>query len=253
MWIGVVSVLIFSSPNLMVLAFGGLAEGTEAVSRPGTAELVFALVVTLVFQVVVFALALLPLLAAGRPYRRLLGPSPTGVLMVAVGLGVGAATAVVAYTVNAVLIGVFETSQPVEQQLLNDALAGGATTVLVILIAVVAAPITEEVVFRGVLFRSLSARTGVHLAAVVSSAVFALIHFEIVFSQPLALGGLFVVGLALAYAFHATGNLLVPILGHAVFNAISVSLAILVDRLGLDEVAEVAVIVRVALTGVGGG
>jgi hypothetical protein len=75
-WIGVASVLIFSSPNLMVLAFGGLAEGTETVSRPGTAELVFALVVTLVFQAVVFVLALLPLLAAGRPYRGCWAPHP---------------------------------------------------------------------------------------------------------------------------------------------------------------------------------
>jgi hypothetical protein len=173
--------------------------------------------------------------------------------MVAVGLGVGAATAIVAYTVNAVLVGVFD-AEPARRAAAPQRRPGrgrhdGAGD-----------PHRRRRradhrggrVPRGAVPVPV-ARTGVHVAAVVSSAVFAVIHFEILFSQPLALGGLFVVGLALAYAFHATGNLVVPILGHAVFNAISVSLAMLVDRLGLDEMAEVAVIVRVALTSVGGG
>lgn len=239
-WIGLASLFIFTSPNLVVLALGGVGQGTEAVARPGSAELVFALVVTLVFQVVIFAVAMLPVLAAGRPYRRVFGPTRRSAVMVAVGLGVGVAVAIVAYTLNAILVGAFGSGQPVEQQLLNDALAGGAPTVLAVLVAVVAAPVTEELVFRGVLFRALDGRLGLHIAAVLSAAVFAGIHFEILFSQPFALGGLFVVGLGLAYAFHVTGSLLVPILAHAVFNGISVSLAIIADRLGLDEVVATA-------------
>ena len=239
-WIGVVSVLIFSAPNLLLLGTGALAEGGQTPTSTNPGEAAFALILTLVFQFVLFGLALLPVLAAGRPYRRIFGPTRPGPLVFAIGLGVGVAAAITAYTVNAILIGLFGSAEPVEQQLLQDSLAGGLTTFLVILIAVVAAPITEEIVFRGVLFRSFAGRTGVHVAALLSSAVFAGIHFEVLFSQPLALAGLFVIGLALAYAFHHTGSLVVPIDGHAVFNWISVALALLFESMGLDQYTEVA-------------
>lgn len=240
--IATISVLIFSAPNLIILAIGGLTDAAPAVGRPGTAELVFALLVTVVFQFAVFGLSMLPLLAAGRPYRRLLGPTRTTPLMVAIGLGVGVGVAVVAYIVNAVLILSWGDQQPIEQQLLEDALLGGWTLALALAIVVIAAPITEEVVFRGVFHRALAGRFGMTTGVVVSSAVFALIHIEVVYSQPLALGGLFVVGALLAVAYHLTGNLIVPILGHAVFNGISVSLAVLIDRLGVEGAAAVVVL-----------
>lgn len=252
-WIGVLSILIFSAPNLLLLGTGALAEGGQAPESASSGEAAFALIITLVFQFVLFGLALLPVLAAGRPFRRILGPSRPGLLVLAIGLGVGVAAAITAYTVNAVLIGLFGSAEPVEQQLLQDSLAGGLSTFLVVIIAVVGAPITEEVVFRGVLFRSFAGRTGLHVAAVLSAAVFAVIHFEVLFSQPLALGGLFVIGLALAYAFHYTGSLVVPIVGHAVFNGISVSLALLFESMGLDRYTEVAVafVPATALLGLG--
>jgi uncharacterized protein len=116
--------------------------------------------------------------------------------------------------------------------------------VLAGIIAVVVAPIVEEVVFRGILFRALADRIGLWIGAIVSSAIFALIHIEVVLSQPVALGGLFMVGLLLALAYHWTGNLLVPILGHAVFNAASLGLALALERLGLDELAHAEAVVR---------
>jgi uncharacterized protein len=93
----------------------------------------------------------------------------------------------------------------------------------------------EEVLFRGLLFRSLLERTGTVLAALVSAAIFAVVHVEVVVSQPIALVGLGTVGFLLAIAYRFVGNLWVAIIGHAVFNAISLSLAILVDRLDVDE------------------
>ena len=243
MWLALLSITIFVSPNLALLAIGGM-EAAEAVERPSSGQLVFSLAVTLIFQLAIFLLALLPLLIAGRPYRRLLGPTRGTGVMWAIGLGAGIATSVVALSVNAGLAILLEAEDPVEQQILQDALAGGVPLLLAILIAVVAAPITEEVLFRGVLFRALADKLGLWVGAILSSAVFALIHFEIVFSQPIALAGLFTVGLLLAFAYHVTGSLLVPIVGHAVFNAVSLTLAILVDRLGLDELEQVAVLLR---------
>ncbi len=231
--IALATVLIFISPNLLVLAFDGFAGGPGTSPLPEGPELVVGLVITIALQLIVFALSLLPLLIAGRPFRRLLGPTRGTGLMWAIGLGVGIVTVIAAYTVNAVFVLSLGDGEAVEQEVLDIALAGGAATVLAILLAVVLAPVTEEIVFRGVLFRALDDRFGMWPAAVLSSAVFAVIHFEVLFSQPLALAGLFTVGILLAIAYHRTGSLLVPILGHAVFNAVSVGLALLVQQFDL--------------------
>jgi uncharacterized protein len=103
---------------------------------------------------------------------------------------------------------------------------------------VVVAPLVEEVIFRGVLFRALADRINLPVGLVLSSAIFAGIHIEVVASQPFALVGLFTVGFLLALAYHLTGNLMVAVLGHAVFNAISLGLAVLADRLDLEELLE---------------
>jgi uncharacterized protein len=231
--VATLSVLIFVAPNLLVLAFDGFAEGSGAGVLPEGPELLVGLVVTIILQLFVFTLSLLPLLIAGRPYRRLFGPTRGTGLMWAIGLATGIATVLITYTVNAVFVLSFGDGEAVEQEVLDIVLAGGAATVLAILLAVVLAPVTEEIVFRGVLFRALADKVGMWPAATLSSAVFAVIHFEVLFSQPLALIGLFTVGMLLAIAYHRTGSLLVPILGHAVFNGVSVGLALLVDRLGL--------------------
>jgi membrane protease YdiL (CAAX protease family) len=242
LWIATFVVMIFIAPNLLLVgaavATGALDEMLAGGIELSPALMVVNLLVQLVLQMVVFGISLLPLLAAGRPYGRLWGPTRTTGAMIAIGLGVGVGVAIVAYTVNAIAVLVSGTEDPVEQQLIQDALAGGLPLVLVALLAVVVAPVTEEVVFRGVLFRALADRLNLAVGVVLSSVIFALIHIEVVVSQPLALLGLFTVGVLLALAYHLTGNLMVPILGHAVFNAISLSLAVLVDRLDLEELFE---------------
>ncbi len=45
--------------------------------------------------------------------------------------------------------------------------------------------------------------------------------------------GLAALGFVLALAFHRTGNLLVPIVGHAVFNAIAIGLTLVAQNLDL--------------------
>lgn len=242
MWIATFVVVLFMAPNLVLvsiaLASGGLDELLSGAVEISPTMLVINLIVQLVFQFVVFGISLLPLLAAGRPYSRLLGPTRTTGAMVAIGLGAGVVAAIVSYTLNAIAVLVTGTQEPVEQQLLQDALAGGLPLLLVIIVAVVAAPLTEEVVFRGVLFRAMADRINLGVGLVVSSAIFSVIHIEVVVSQPLALIGLFAVGFLLAVAYHLTGNLMVPILGHAVFNAISLGLAVLVDRLDVEELVD---------------
>jgi len=233
-----VVLVIMSAPNVVFYLLDRALAGQAAVqAEPTQGSLVFGLIVALVLQLIIFVAAMVPLLIRRRLDGRLFGPSqPTGSwLALGFGLVAGILALFTAYGVNIALSLIAGADEPVEQQLLQDALGGGLTLLLAGVIAVIVAPIVEEVVFRGVLFRALADRLGLWVGAILSSSVFALIHIEVVTSQPIALGGLFAVGLALALAFHYTGNLLVPIIGHAVFNAASLSLALVVDRFGLDE------------------
>jgi membrane protease YdiL (CAAX protease family) len=85
------------------------------------------------------------------------------------------------------------------------------------LLMVVAAPLFEEFIFRGLVFRGLrrSFRPGVAILA--SAALFALAHPAISFLPVLVLGG------AAALSFERSRLLLTPIVAHAVYNAIVLS------------------------------
>jgi len=94
---------------------------------------------------------------------------------------------------------------------------------LVILAVVILAPIAEEIFFRGVVFNALLRESGRRWAYIGSSALFAVIHVSLV-----ALVPIFLLGLALAWIYRRTGNLLAPMAMHATVNAISVALALVV-------------------------
>ena len=93
---------------------------------------------------------------------------------------------------------------------------------LVILAVVILAPIAEEIFFRGVVFNAWLREGGPRWAFIGSSVVFALIHVSAVALLPI-----FLLGLALAWIYRRTGNLLAPIAMHATVNGISVALALL--------------------------
>jgi len=94
---------------------------------------------------------------------------------------------------------------------------------LVVLAVVILAPIAEEVFFRGVVFNAWLREGGRRWAFMGSSALFALIHLSLV-----ALVPIFLLGLALAWVYQRTGNLLAPISMHLTVNGISVAFALLV-------------------------
>lgn len=77
------------------------------------------------------------------------------------------------------------------------------------------APLAEEILYRGVLFRSLSVRLGVLPAAILSSAVFAILHFYDGYG--LASVGIF--GFACALLYAATGSLTCCIALHFLYNS----------------------------------
>lgn len=83
-------------------------------------------------------------------------------------------------------------------------------------IALIAAPLTEELVFRGCLYGVLRQLGGRWLAIAVTAVVFALIH-----GHAASIPGLLILAVALALLYEATGSLWAPLALHAVFNGLS--------------------------------
>jgi len=80
------------------------------------------------------------------------------------------------------------------------------------------APFTEEVFFRGSLFRSLLARRGPGHAYLATSAIFALVHLNLPALLPI-----FAVGLALAFLAQRSRSLVPGIVAHAINNAVALA------------------------------
>jgi glutamate-5-semialdehyde dehydrogenase len=82
------------------------------------------------------------------------------------------------------------------------------------LLAVVIGPITEEIVFRGIVLRGLLGRWRPWPAIIASAALFALMHFNPA-QTPVALG----LGIVLGWVYVRTRSLGLCILGHAINNS----------------------------------
>ncbi len=92
--------------------------------------------------------------------------------------------------------------------------------VMLVIVAVVLAPVTEEIIFRGVLLPALAGRWGMTTAVVGSSLVFSAIHLV-----PVAIPAVFLFALVVGWLFVRTRSLWVCILAHALFNAIGLAAA----------------------------
>jgi uncharacterized protein len=111
---------------------------------------------------------------------------------------------------------------------INDVPADRGYVIALLILAVVAAPIIEEIVFRGVVLRGLLAHMGPTPAIAVQAFVFGMAHFDPVRGSGniglvmllSAVGG--VLGGA-AYLFRRIGP---TIVAHAILNAIAMTLAL---------------------------
>ena len=96
-------------------------------------------------------------------------------------------------------------------------------------LAIVGAPVVEELLFRGVALPAAARRMGLVPAMALVSVLFAGIHIA-----PMAIVPLFVFAMALSLAYIYTGAILVPIVMHACFNTVSVVLLIILRVLEID-------------------
>lgn len=109
--------------------------------------------------------------------------------------------------------GIFDSYEAVEAEIFGPGL------LFVIIRAVILAPIAEELVFRGLVFRRLKGYSNFWVAALVSSAFFGLYHMNL--AQGIFA---FLFGIMLAAVYDKFQNLWAPILLHFAANVLSVIL-----------------------------
>lgn len=265
--------LVIGTPLIFLVAALG-ADASDLSSPPLLATVLFT-------QVAVIGSGLGYLRLRGRLNWRLWGPVRPAWSHVGWGLLAGVGGFLVIQLSLGLLLTLLGESDPPEQELLSVVGADPLVTVLVVVAAVVLAPIGEELFFRGVLFQALRRRVGLWAGATISSVIFGVVHVEVIGGESLpavlvatvllcvavvprfptlvrlltgslglaalafaiALGGwapvlvpsgLAALGFLLALAQHRTGNLLVPIVGHAVFNAIAIGLTLVAQNLDLQ-------------------
>ena len=102
--------------------------------------------------------------------------------------------------------------------------------ILIVVVAVIVAPVLEELLFRGLFQTAIRSffETGsglrrisssrIWFAIIISSVLFALMH-----ANPGHWPALFVLGIGMGYAYEKSGSLLQPIFIHAFFNAITIA------------------------------
>lgn len=96
---------------------------------------------------------------------------------------------------------------------------------LVVLMAVVIAPLAEETMFRGFVYGVLKRYTDAPFAALASSLMFAIIHLHVGSLLPL-----WMLAVLFCLAYEITGCLLAPMILHAIFNGISILAMVFVDK-----------------------
>jgi ABC-2 type transport system permease protein len=83
----------------------------------------------------------------------------------------------------------------------------------VVPITVIAAPLCEEFLFRGLIYTGLRRSFGVGVGVLASAAIFAVIH------PAIGIVPVFMLGICTALAYERTKTLAAPILTHAIYNA----------------------------------
>jgi len=115
--------------------------------------------------------------------------------------------------------GVIEEFAPQELVTLFQSGGDWLAIILLVFMAIVVAPIVEEIIFRGCIYRFLKSQTTLLGAQIISGTLFALLHGNLLSFIPLVM-----VGVLLARVYEKTGSLAVAIWFHAFFNTFSLSM-----------------------------
>ncbi len=91
--------------------------------------------------------------------------------------------------------------------------------IMMTLLAITVAPVTEELIFRGGIFRYMRTRTPRWVALLVPALLFGALHANLASFVPLV-----ALGIILALAYERTGSIAVPMVAHGLFNLHTIAL-----------------------------
>ena len=126
---------------------------------------------------------------------------------------------VVAY---GVVIDALGWQEEIELEIFNDRRIGVLAAASAL--AIIAAPVVEELFFRGFVMQGLTRHMTPVKAALLSSVLFALAHV-----RPVTYAPIFLIGLVLAFVFLKTRSLPLAMAAHAIYNAIVVAVTLSTD------------------------
>ncbi|NEP57067.1 MAG: CPBP family intramembrane metalloprotease [Symploca sp. SIO2G7] len=112
----------------------------------------------------------------------------------------------------------------------SDNFAPVLNNILAFITVVVVAPVTEELLFRGILLHRWAAKWGITPALLLTSLLFGILHANII--------GLFVFGLMMALLYLKTRTLIVPIICHALNNLAAVGIGLLPSDANTTDILE---------------
>jgi len=132
---------------------------------------------------------------------------------------VGVMPLIIAYNLAAQIIMQWWGMTPEVQEVTRiiSGASGWPAKVYFVLLAVVVAPVVEEMLFRGVLLPALARLTGVRPALVIVAALFAVVHGL----QMPAVVVFFILSIAFSLAYIHRGSLIAPVVMHALFNGMT--------------------------------
>lgn len=202
------------------IVFGIIAGVAVAASGGDLEELPAGVLIGLTFvQDIGFILA--PILVATwfatRPRLEDFGLGRPGRVWVAVGLTAAIYVGFIIFSAAWVSVLGIDSQDTLPDELgVDDATVN---LVLVLLLVTIMAPVAEEILFRGYVFRAMRNATPYWVAAIISGVIFGGIHLG---SSPVGfIVPLMVLGAGLALLYQWTGSLYAPVALHALNNAIA--------------------------------
>jgi uncharacterized protein len=203
---------------LAVLALTFVGGIVVAVVGPDLSEETAGLILQGVFAIALIAVPFMLLATAGATFA---SPATLGLRPFKLGQGIGLALAAYA-GFFAFLIVYALIVDPEPQEIIDEIRAEQETAKVVALgvLVILAAPISEEIFFRGFIFGGLRGRMSFWAAALISGLLFGLVHLP---TGPAQVPPLAVFGALLAWLYERTGSLGPPIFMHMIQNAIAFS------------------------------
>jgi uncharacterized protein len=202
-WVAIL-MLVLIDAALLIAASQGL--GARVVQNAG---LILVQLSYLIPLIVIFAYRRVDPLSLG------FGRFDWGTLGLGCGLLIASYLVILGHNILLTLLGVNTQGEQILQLF-----AALDSPIWFIVVGVIVAPVVEELFFRGFLFQGFRQKYGWVNGALLSSAVFAVAHLD-----PVALIPTFILGILLAYMYHRTDSVWIPILLHVLVNGMGLCAA----------------------------